>query len=499
MGGVTGATSTGAATAGSAFNNPALLSILLPNVNLQQIQTALEVPITEAEQPIEAITTQTQTLNTQVSDWQTLQNDVEALQQAAQALEQDPTGGGQAVYQQISATSSDSNQVSVTASGQPGVAGTYVIGPASGQSAIVLAQNEIVDSAAQSSGGTALGLSGSFSINGQTVAVTAGDSLSQIAADINSLGAGVSAAVMAPPGGQYVLSIQGNDAAPISFSDPNGVLAGLGVLGSSGTPNVVQAAQYAQYSVNGVSVTQGTSNTDSTSIPGASFTLQGTGGATLTLLQNNAAVTSGVQSLVSSVNQLLSDLSTYGGKGGALEGDATLLTLQSAVEQAFGAVLAGNPAGYQAGSQIGLSLTAPVGSPNDLTASLASGSFSTAYGSDPGAVQTLLGGSDGLATQLDQALGTFAGASGAIQQTITGIQQQVTTLGQETSNPESALNQAVDFAQQQAQQEYQRLLSALVAQQQDSGMIDGLMGQMSQIYGASSGSSGSSGGSSGGA
>ncbi len=468
MGGITGI---GAAS--GAYTNPALLSMLLPNFNATAYQQAMQVPVTMAEAGLAQLSTQNQTLGSQVSAWQTIQNDLAAVNTAANALEQVPTSGTP-IYGQISVSSSDTSQVSATSSGA-GSPGVYTIGPAAGNTAVVLAHNEIVNSASQGSSTTGLGLSGTFSINGTSVSVSTSSTLESIATAINTAGAGVTASVMAPPGGGYVLSIQGTEAGPIAFSDPNGILANLGVLSSSGTPNIVQSYQYAQYSVNGVSVTNGTSNTDASTIPGVSFVLTGTAGATLTVTQNTKAITSGVQSLTSAINQLLSDAQSLGGKGGLLEGSATLQGIVSGVEQAMATYEPSQPGGYQSGSQVGLTLSAPVGSPTKLTAALNSTTFGQALADNAGAVATLLGGSSGIATSIAGVANLYAGTTGTLQQRIQNLQQQQTQIQQQINDPLSAANEAVTFARQQAQQDWTTLIQALLAQESQSGILSGIL------------------------
>ena len=470
MGGVSGI---GAAS--GAYTNPALLGMLLPNFNATAYQKAMQVPVTMAEAGLAQLSTQNQTLGKQVSAWQTIQNDLAAVNSAAQALEQSPATGTP-VYGKIAVQSSATSQVQATTThGVAGSPGVYTIGPASGKTAVVLAQNEIVNSASQSSATTGLGLAGTFSIQGKSISVSSSSTLQDIATAINAAGAGVTASVMEPSGGGYVLSIQGDKAGPLTFSDPNGILAHLGIESSSGTPNIVQAYRYAQYSVNGVSVTKGGSNTDASTIPGVTFTLTGTAGATLTVTQNTKAVQSGVASLVSAVNQLLSDAQSLGGKGGLLEGSATLQGIVSGVEQAMGTYQPSQPGGYQSGSQVGLTLSAPVGSPTKLKAALSDTAFSSALASDPSAVASLLGGSSGIATTMANIANEYAGTTGALQQRIQSLQQQQTQVQQQISDPLSAANEAITFARQQAQQDWTALVQALVAQQSQSGILSGML------------------------
>ncbi len=490
MGGV--GTVSGFGGAGSAYNNPAMLALVLPGMNstnITALQQAMQIPVDLASQGLANLSNQSKSIQTEISAWQTIQNDLGSLLGAAQALESDSSSS---VYGQIAPSSSNSTNVSVASNGQTGEAGTYVIGPAQGQSSIILAQNEIVNSTSQSSATSALNLSGSFSINGVSVSINANDNLQSIAQAINKAGVGVTAAVMDPPGGGFVLSLQGQQAGPLTFSDPNGILQSLGVLSSSGTANVVQASQYAEYSVNGVQITQGTSNTDASSIPGVTFTLNNTAGATVTVTQNTQGVQSAVQSLTSAFNQVLADVNRYAGKGGVLEGNGTLLSIMQGVEGTFGAMVSGAPNGYNSVPQIGLSLTAPVDNPGNLSASLDTTTFNTAISANPAAVQNLLGGSSGIATQLANLLNGYVGPGGTLGTKVSNLQQQVTTIQSEINDPNSPENQAIAFAQQQAQQEFTAMVQALSAQQTAQGTIQGLLSALN--LGGRQSSGGGSGG-----
>ncbi len=122
-------------------------------------------------------------------------------------------------------------------------------------------------------GGTA---SGSFTVNGAEVVVDlAADSLQTLAAKITSAAAGTATAsvVTATVNGKTVqkLEIKGAGGVMPTFEDPNGLLGAVGVLQSSYGREMI-AAQDASYSIDGISMTSA-SNTISTVIPGATFTL----------------------------------------------------------------------------------------------------------------------------------------------------------------------------------------------------------------------------------
>jgi flagellar hook-associated protein 2 len=238
----------------SLWNNPQILSALLPGVNLSAMQQAMQAELNVDAIPLANMSQQLSQLQSQLSAWQALQGDLTNLQADAQTL------AGSSLYAGIAATSSDTNVATVTAGGT-GSPATYQL------TVTNLMSPEIDNSALQSSDSTALNYTGSFSLNGTSISVSSSDTLQTIAQSINAAAAGVTATVL-PSSGSYVLNLASTEGQAITWSDPNGILQGLGVLSGAQVPaNQVQAAAAARYSINGVSETSVT-DADSTSIPG---------------------------------------------------------------------------------------------------------------------------------------------------------------------------------------------------------------------------------------
>ena len=112
---------------------------------------------------------------------------------------------------------------------------------------------------AQASLTDALGLAGTFQINGQDVTVAAGDSLQSIVDRINNANTGdnatgVTASVVSPTAGENYLVLTADDTGTaITFGDGDGVLQSLGVLDAGLAPNnQLQAATTAQFKADGL-------------------------------------------------------------------------------------------------------------------------------------------------------------------------------------------------------------------------------------------------------
>ncbi len=466
-----------AGTSQSAWNNPQILSALLPNYNISALDNAMQAELTAAATPLSDLSAQLSSIQTQVSAWQTLQGDLNSVLTDAQSL------AGQTLYQGVSATSSDPAAVGASGSGT-GAPGTYQV------AVTQLMQPEIDNSAAQSSASSALGYSGSFTINGATVQVGSGDSLQTIADSINAASAGVTATVL-PSGGKYVLNLASTEGSAISWTDPSNILQGLGVLNSALAPaNQVQAAKPTLYTVNGVSE-QSPTDGDSTSIPGVTLTFSGTTGATpatVTVAQNQQAIVAQFQQLAGDVNHLLSDIQTYAGQGGVLEGNATVLGISDSLQQALGSFNPSQPGGDQSLSQIGVTLSAPVGSPSQLTMSVDTTSLQKALGGNAAAVALLMNGATtGIAQQLVTELNSLVGTTGSITGQISNLQSQESSVSSQVNDPNSAINMEVNAEQQALQTQFQNMLQALLTSQTQGDQIQGFLNQQ---YAAASGKSG---------
>lgn len=124
-------------------------------------------------------------------------------------------------FNPLTASSSKEDVATVTAT-SGAVAGTYQL------TVSKLAQTHKVASTAQSSATAALGFSGTFTVNGKGVSVSATDTLTTIAQKINGLGAGVAAGIIDGGAGNAFLTLSANGsglAGKIQIGDLNGSIA----------------------------------------------------------------------------------------------------------------------------------------------------------------------------------------------------------------------------------------------------------------------------------
>ncbi len=217
-------------------------------------------------------------------------------------------------------------------------------------------------SAVQNSGATAaatttevLGLAGSFQVAGQTVNVSATDSLLDIQNSINALNSGatatgVSASLIKVADSDFRLILTADDTGATGFTltgaDLSGTLSGLGFAAGG---SVVQAGQDAQLSVDGITINR-SSNVIDDAISGITFTLNQQDPATtisVTVGLNTEAVKEKVQAFADAYNEVqtfITEQQTFNPdtqESGVLAGDALLTNIQSSMASALLAAVPG--------------------------------------------------------------------------------------------------------------------------------------------------------------
>lgn len=175
-----------------------------------------------AQKPIMAMQTKEQTYNNQLTGWQDFNLKLASLQSAMSALALPGT------FTATSASSSSTAVASITS--VPGaVTGDHSISVGN------LAQAQKVVSKAFSSGSAPLGQSGSFTLNGKTIALDASNTLGDLAVKINAAGASASATVVNVGPNDFRLTLTSTatgTANALSVADSGGgtLLTTLGVI-----------------------------------------------------------------------------------------------------------------------------------------------------------------------------------------------------------------------------------------------------------------------------
>lgn len=318
-----------------------------------------------------------------------LKSKISAVSDAAGAL----TGGSLSVFGQNSATSSDSGIVTATASSSAS-AGTYLL-----ENIVLAKANRMVGGAA--SGWTAAN-DGSFTVNGQTISVTAGQTLSDVRNAINSAsydtGKGVVATIV---GGKLVLEGEATgDGNNISLSEVSGgILAGLNFTSQ-------QDASNATFKVNGIDISTASNSNLTGVVSGLTISLVGAGtSAKLTVAPDTASMTTKINDFLTKLNSLTDYISTKsaiteGSDGtytrGALNGYSLYTSLKGTLSTDVSMSVSGLPSGSATMlSSLGITLDSSL---HYVVSD--SSKLSAALQSDPDGVSRLFGGTDGIATRV---------------------------------------------------------------------------------------------------
>lgn len=177
--------------------------------------------------------------------------------------------------------------------------------------------------------GLADGESKSFTVNEATITVEAGDTLQTIADKLNAAeDAKVTATVI-----DNRLVIEGKETGvELHFSDSDGVLQALGILKADG-PQTIQAPQHARVKVNGIEIERPSNEVEV--VEGVTFTLRGEGTAVITVVKDVSGAVAKIKDVVDQLNSAMDFMSSRLAKDGILQGDATLVRLQSSLRLAF--------------------------------------------------------------------------------------------------------------------------------------------------------------------
>ncbi len=300
----------------SGNDNTAIINALL---------TARQVPVTRLEAQVEDETTL-------LSIWGEIDTKVSELEDLADQL------SSFSVWNQKNAISSDETLMTATAStSTSAVPGTYSI------SISTLATADQYKSTTQTSSTTALGLGGTFTINGQEITVTTDNTLTDIMNSINSVSGDMTKQVRA-----YIVSntlflkssSTGTDNA-MTISDGSGssVLTSLGILGTDA--NHTSPTNLAG-TVEGVVVSCQTNTGITSFISGVTINLTDTGETTLTVANDTDTIKSLLQTFVDDYNDLNSYMSdsqavSFNSAGdaisstGYLQGDLLANSLQNRI------------------------------------------------------------------------------------------------------------------------------------------------------------------------
>jgi flagellar hook-associated protein 2 len=380
-------------------------------------------------------------LNSQVSAYGTFTSALDTLQATLSTLE---TPGTLAGY---NATVGDTTIASATASSDAS-AGTYSLEVQN------LATSATLTSAPVASSSTAVGTGTlTVAVNGASASIAIGtndNTLAGIATAINSApnNPGVTASILTTSAGaRLVLSSTATGAANAITVTTSGGDGGLSSLVTNLTQT--QAAQDASFTINGFAATS-PNNVVSGAISGVTLNLTKASAAstptTLTITPDTSAAQTSIGTFVTALNGVLSSIQSLTGynattqTAGALQGNATLESFQNQLQNILDTVNSGSTTGIQSLADLGI--TADADGNYDSNSTTLSNALSTSLSG----VSSLLGGTNGIATQINSLITQYTQPGGllptinqGLQSSLSNVSIQQQELTQELANYSATL------------------------------------------------------------
>jgi flagellar hook-associated protein 2 len=363
------------------------------------------------------LTNQQNTLDAQVSAFGTFTAALDTLKLSLPSLE-DPSQ-----LAAFAATVADKS-IATASTGSDAVAGTYSL---------------LVNNLATSATATSAPLSATAAVGTGTLTISVGGSstditidssnntLGGIAAAINSTpNAGVSASVITTTGGsRLVLTGTSTGLANQITVTPSGGDGGLASLALTTVP-----AQDANYTINGFAATSG-SNVVANAVSGVTLNLQQASApgvsTTLTVSPDTSSAQAAIDNFVTAVNGALSSIQTLTSydpstqTAGPLNGNATLEAFQNQLQSILGKF---TNAGGGVKSLTDLGITAGT----DGTYSTDDTKLGNALSASLASVGNLLGGTNGIATQINNLVDGYTKPGGLLDTINKGLQTGLTNL-----------------------------------------------------------------------
>lgn len=387
-------------------------------------------------------------LNSQVSAYGTFTSALDTLQATLSTLE---TPGTLAGYD---ATVGDTTIASATASSDA-AAGQYSLEVNN------LATSATLTSAPVASSSTAVGTGTlTISVNGASSSIAIGtndNTLAGIASAINSApnNPGVTASILtASDGARLVLSSTATGAAnAITVTTSNGDtdLSSLVYDPANSVTNLTQtqAASDASFTINKFAATS-PSNVVSGAISGVTLNLTKASAAntptTLSISPDTSAAQTSIGTFVTALNGVLSSIQSLTGynattqTAGALQGNATLQSFQNQLANILDTVNSGSTNGIKSLADLGITADADGNYDSNST------TLSNALSSSLSGVSALLGGTNGIATQINSLITQYTQPGGllptinqGLQSSLSNVSIQQQELTQELANYSATL------------------------------------------------------------
>jgi flagellar hook-associated protein 2 len=416
---------------------------------------------------------QKNTLNAQVSAYGTFSSALETLQAALTPLEVTSTLAGR------TASLDDATIATATATGDA-VPAQYSLQVQNLATAPSLSSQPLLTADTTVGTGTL-----TISVGGKSSSInidTTDNSLSGIASAINSAAdnPGVTATILTTTAGARLV-ISGSatgtaNAITVTQSGGDGGLAALVYNPASGTTvsttalTETQAAKDANFTLNGFAATSA-GNQVSAAITGVTLNLLKITAtntpATLTIGDDTKGAQTSIGTFVTALNGLITSiqsLTSYDAttqRAGPLQGNATLQSFQNQLQKTLGQVVSGNLSGLNSLSSLGITAN-PDGSYASDTTKL--GNVLT---SSVSSVAAVLGGTGGIATQLNKLINQYTQAGGLLSTINQGLQNGLKNV----ASQQTALNARLSTYSATLTQQYNAMDTAVALLKQTQNFL----------------------------
>jgi flagellar hook-associated protein 2 len=401
----------------SASNTPSASTLITSTgigsgLNIGAIVSALTTSFGAAQTT--QLTNQQSSLDSQVSAYGTFTSALDALKLALPPLEDARQLAG------FAATVADKTIATATTTSDA-VAGQYSLQVNNLATSATLTSMPVVAGSAAAVGTGTL----TIAVGGASMAISidsTNSSLAGIAAAINSASnnPGVTASIItSTTGSRLVLAGTATGAANAITVTPSGGDGGLSSLAFKQT----QAAQDASFSINGFAATS-PSNVVSSAITGVTLNLQQASAAntptTLTISPDTSSAQASIDKFVTALNGVLSSIQTLTGfdpstnTAGPLNGNATLEAFQNQLQSILGKMT--NGSGVKSLTDLGITAGTNGSYSTDDT------KLGNALSSSLASIGNLLGGSNGLATQISNLVDGYTKPGGLLDTINQGLE-----------------------------------------------------------------------------
>jgi flagellar hook-associated protein 2 len=369
------------------------------------------------------LTNQQTTLDSQVSAFGTFTAALDTLKLAMPALE-DPTQ-----LAGFAATVADKNIATATTTSDA-VAGQYSLQVNNLATSATMTSKPILTPTTAVGTGTLTIAVGSASL---AISVdSTNNSLAGIAAEINSApnNPGVTASIITTTtGSRLVLTGTTTGAANAITVTPSGGDGGLSALAFTQT----QAPQDASFSINGFAATSA-SNVVTSAITGVTINLQQASAVgtptTLTISPDTSSAQGAIDKFVTAVNGVLNSIQTLTGYdpstqvAGPLNGNATLEAFQNQLQNILGQVTNGS-GGVKSLTDLGINAGADGSYATDDT------KLGNALSASLASIGNLLGGTNGIATQISNLVDGYTKPGGLLDSINQGLETSLSSVSKE--------------------------------------------------------------------